>query len=391
MLDLCVWCAHVCEGSFAGLARLGGRKVAGDSNHELVANILRNSVGALAGYAAGDLLELRPAAGRAFRAEPFSTWRSWLKGRIEELAAAIEVGRPEIFTAQIQWGRIVLQARGIEPEHFRAGIECLREVFAKELPAEARPLAEEYLRRALERFGGAAQEAVSRLSSETAAGRVASRYLLAALEGDRRRARETVLKEGTAELSVPQIYLEVVLPVQEEIGRMWLANEITVAEEHLATSTTRSVLAQLLAMAPMRARNGKTAMTAAVAGNRHDIGLQVVCDFFEMEGWKAIQLGADVPIGDLAEAVDCFDVDLLALSVTQTVHLPTLRETVQAVRTRRDGAAMKILVGGLALRSCPDTAEQLGADAYAAGPLEAVKTAASLFKLPHDPGFFFHR
>lgn len=365
--------------------------MAGNSNHELVANLLQTSAGALAGYAAGDLLELRPAAGRAFRTDPFSTWRSWLKGRIEELAAAIGVGRPELFAAQIQWGRIVLEARGIEAEHFRAGIECLREVLAKELPAEARGLTEEYLRPALERFGGAAQEAVSRLSPATAAGRVASRYLLAALEGDGRRARETVLKEGAAELSVPQIYLEVVLPVQEEIGRMWLANEITVAEEHLATSTTRSVLAQLLAMAPMRERNGKTAMTAAVAGNRHDIGLQVVCDFFEMEGWKAIQLGADVPIGDLVEAVDCFAVDLLALSVTQTVHLQTLRETIQTVRALPGRGAIRILAGGLALSSCPEAAEQLGADAYAAGPLEAVKTAATLFHLPHNPEFFLRR
>ena len=144
--------------------------------------------------------------------------------------------------------------------------------------------------------------------------------------------RQLVLDGSTPGLTIPQIYLEVILPAQEEIGRMWVANEITVAEEHFATATSRTILAQLLARAPIRPSNGKTVMTAAVAGNRHDIGLQVVCDFFEMDGWRAIHLGADVPIGDLVAAVDGFQVDLLALSAAQSRHLEALRETIAAVR-----------------------------------------------------------
>lgn len=359
-----------------------------NSNHELVAGVLRKSAGALAGYAAGDLLEVRPSAGRAFGADSFSMWRNWLTGRTEELAAAIAVGKPELFVSQIQWGRTVLEARGVEADHFRAGVECLGQVLTNELPNETDKLANEYIRAALEQFDGEAQEACSRLHPETPSGRLASRYLLAALEGDRRRAREIVLKEGAAELPIPRIYLEVVLPAQEEVGRMWLANEISVAEEHFATATTRTVLAQLLAKAPIRQPNGKTVMTAAVVGNRHDIGLQAVCDFFEMDGWKAIQLGADVPVGDLVDAIGCFQVDLLALSVAQTVQLESLRHTIQAVRKGGDSETPKILVGGLAVSHCPEAALEMGADAHASSPIDAVKTADALFGLPYDPSPF---
>ena len=293
-----------------------------------------------------------------------------------------------MFTAQIQWGRAVLEARGVAPACFQAGIECLRQVLMKELPANARDLADPYVAMALDQFDGQAEEACSRLSPETPAGQLASRYLLAVLEGDRRKARETVLDVDPEQMSIPQIYLEVILPAQEEIGRMWLVNEITVAEEHFATATTRSAMAQLLAKAPVRKSNGKTVMTAAVAGNRHDIGIQAVCDFFEMDGWKAVQLGADVPIGDLVEAVDCFQADLLALSATLSSHFPKLRETVAAIRNSDRGKAVKILVGGRAFGGCSETAVRLGADAYASTAQEAVAVAASLFDLPHDPSLF---
>ena len=72
---------------------------------------------------------------------------------------------------------------------------------------------------------------------------------------------------------------------------MWLANEINVAEEHFASHTTKMVMAQLLPHATIQPSNGKTMLAAAVAGNQHDIGLQAVADFFEMDGW-----GVDVSV-----------------------------------------------------------------------------------------------
>ncbi len=359
-----------------------------NTNNDLAATILQNSASALAGYAAGDLLETNAASGQAFGVDPFTMWRHWLTGRVEDLAAAVTVARPELFVAQIQWGRAVLETRGVDPACFRAAVRCLQQVVMKELPADAGEVAAPYLAAALDQFDGQAEEACFRLSPETPAGQLASRYLLAVLEGDRRKARETVLAVDSEQLSIPRIYLDVILPAQEEIGRMWLANEISVAEEHFATATTRAVMAQLLAKAPVREANGKTVLTAAVAGNRHDIGLQAVGDFFEMDGWKAIQLGADVPIGDLVDAIEHFQVDLLALSVTLASHFPKLQETIGVVRNREQEEPIKILVGGRAFGGCAETAVCLGADAYAAAPQAAIAVAASLFDLPHDPSLF---
>ena len=181
--------------------------------------------------------------------------------------------------------------------------------------------------------------------------------------------------------SVPELYLEVLLPSQEEAGRMWQEDEINVAEGHFATSTTKSIMSQLCLHVPRKPPNGRTLLAAAVTGNQHDVGLQAVAEFFEMDGWRVIPLGSDVPIRDLVEAVDFYEADLLGLSVSLRTQLGTLKQTIQAVRRGARGGQVKILVGGGGLAGASDLATQYGADAYAADPLEAVRLGNALVGL----------
>ena len=118
-------------------------------------------------------------------------------------------------------------------------------------------------------------------------------------------------------------------------------------------------------------------VAAAVAGNHHDVGLQAVADFFDMDGWRVVLLGANVPTGDLIEAVGDYQADLLALSAAQRTQLPTLRATIEAIR-RGPSASIKILVGGRALAGAADLAAEFGADGCAAGPAEAVALGNAL-------------
>jgi methanogenic corrinoid protein MtbC1 len=336
---------------------------------------------ALAAYSANELLETRPEAKNGFGPDPFSGWQSWLAGRIEELAAAVVAEQPRLFVSQVQWSKAVLAARGISPEHHRAGLKCLRNVLARELPERARPPATTCLDEALLAFDEQPADVSARLLPDTPAGRLASAYLLALLEGDRRRASRLILDGLEQSRSVPDTYLEVLLPAQQELGRMWLVNEINVAEEHFATQTTKMILAQLLPRATPQPPNGKTVLAAAVSGNQHDIGLQAVADFFEMAGWRTIALGANVPIASLVQAVECFDVDLVALSISLSTQLETAKETITAVREGARGESVKILVGGHALADPGQLPRQLGADGYAADPVMAVALGSRLVGL----------
>ena len=352
-----------------------------NQNNEFLSGVLRQGARALAGYASRELLEKHPEAEKGFQPDPFAGWQNWLAVRVEELAAAIAANRPRLFISQVRWGKAVLEARGISPESFRHSLESLRAVLTSELPEQVQPLAADYIDQALEAFDEPTADFSTRLLPDTEMGHLASTYLLVLLEGDRRRASRLILNALDRGQDVRELYLEVLLPAQEEIGRMWLANEINVAEEHFASQTAKMVMAQLLPRAGLQPANGKTMLAAAVAGNQHDIGLQAVADFFEMDGWRTVLLGANVPARDLVQAVDCFAADLLGISVSQTTQIEAVKTTIQAVRDGVQAAEVKILLGGRAFADPEDLPNELGADGYAADAAEAVALGRQLVGL----------
>jgi methanogenic corrinoid protein MtbC1 len=351
-------------------------------NSEFSARLLKAGARAYAAYASDELLASHPEAKESCGPEPFSAWQGWLAARVEELSAAVSANQPDLFISQVRWARSALAARGVSERHFRAGLTHLKDVLAKELPESARAPVTQCLEKALDEFDVGPAEILTSLLPDTEHGRLAAAYLLALLEGDRRRASRLVLDAVDPAGDVRKLYLEVLLPAQKEVGRMWLAGEISVAEEHFASNTTRTVMAQLLSLAAFEPPNGKTALTAAVAGNHHDIGLHAVADFFEMAGWRTIQLGANVPTDDLLQSVECFSVDLLALAATLNVQVETIRSTIQAIRNGPRGDVVKVLVGGLAFAGSQSLARDVGADGYAADPNEAVRLGGQLVGLP---------
>ena len=220
------------------------------------------------------------------------------------------------------------------------------------------------------------------MTAETPAKRLAATYLLAILEGDRRKAIGLILKAADEGQSVPDLYSRVLQPAQEELGRMWLLGEINVAEEHFATTTTRLVMVQLHAREACGPSNGKTLVAAAVAGNQHDLGIQVVADLFERDGWRVIQLGSNAPTDDLAQAVEFYDADLVALSVSLAAQLTALEETIAAIRATERGTSVKILVGGCGMTGAADLAKSKGADDYASSAVDAVARGNALVGFP---------
>ena len=137
-------------------------------------------------------------------------------------------------------------------------------------------------------------------------------------------------------------------------------------------------MSQLFERAPARSSRGKTVLVAAVAGNRHDLGTQTVADFFELDGWRTIHLGADVPADTLLNVLDSIEVDVLCLSAALPIQLPVLLDTISVVRSSSRGSHIKILVGGPAFHSAARPRQSARADAQADDARHAVLTACAL-------------
>ena len=131
------------------------------------------------------------------------------------------------------------------------------------------------------------------------------RQLSAALEaGDRSEAERIVREALDARLSRHTIYDDVIAVAMHEIGRRWELGEITVADEHLATSISYGLLALVSELTRVeRTRRMEPVLLAAVEGERHVLGLQMAADVLEGAGYPVLSLGGDVPTDDLLEIV----------------------------------------------------------------------------------------
>lgn len=172
------------------------------------------------------------------------------------------------------------------------------------------------------------------------------RYLAAQLAGDRQEALRLVHLEGLERgIDAPRLALEVIMPAQREIGRLWQENRIGVAEEHLATAISQLVVSTLYAHFPRQQPNGKRIIVACVEGEQHELGARLVADFLEMEGFLVHFLGANVPTDSLVSMVRTERPNLVVLSSATTLHIAQLRSAVSRVRLV-GGDALPIAVGG---------------------------------------------
>lgn len=196
---------------------------------------------------------------------------------------------------------------------------------------------------------------------------------LLAARGDA--ARRRVLAAADEGVPVRELYTDVFAPVQQEVGRLWQLGRASVAQEHYATAITQLLMAQLYPSEAPDRPAGLRIGAMAVAGEQHDMGLRMVADFFEMEGWEVLYFGANTPPDEITVTLGDRPVDLLALSATLGGSLCTLRELIAALRAKL-APAPPVLVGGHVFDRVPDLWRRVGADDHAstpAGALDAVR------------------
>lgn len=160
-----------------------------------------------------------------------------------------------------------------------------------------------------------------------------------------------------------------------EIGRLWQVSRVSIAQEHLATAVGESLMAQAFAGAEFAPPVKRRAIFACVQENHHVMGLRMVSDAFEVEGWEVQFLGADTPTRSLVEQVQRYRPDLVGLSVSLPSQISAARSAIERLRDVPGVGKPSILVGGLALNQLDELWRDLGADRWGANAKAALREA----------------
>ncbi len=297
---------------------------------------------------------------------------------LAHLSVAIATASPALFVNYLAWSKVVLVARNVHPEDVAESLDCLAEVLRAELPGEAGALAAHYVAEAGRALPAAPADVPSVLEGDDPLAALARQYLQALLGGDRHAAGRLVLDAVAGGVPVRDVYLGVLQRAQQEVGRLWQVNRLSVAQEHFCTAATRALLSRLAPQVFATPRTGRSLLATCVGGELHDIGLYMVCDFFEMDGWDTHYLGANVPAPQVVEAVARRRPDVLAVSTTMVFHLPAVTRLIAGVRAAEACAGVPVLVGGAPFRLDPDLWRHVGADGGAPDAPGAVAAATRL-------------
>ncbi|MEX0742498.1 MAG: cobalamin-dependent protein, partial [Phycisphaeraceae bacterium] len=294
---------------------------------------------------------------------------------LDYLAHAVASEDLQIFIAYLRWAKIVHLALNRNVDALTAQLQALQQLL-RETPESA--AAEDYLASALAQLPEMPTELPSFLTNNDALDTLANDYLALLLNGDRNAASRLILENVERGVAVRDLYLRVFQPAQYEVGRLWQLNQITVAQEHFCTAATQLIMSQLYANIFSTTRVGLKLVATAVSGDLHEVGIRMIADFFEMEGWDTLYLGSNLPTESVIATLRSEKPDLLAISATLTPHVHHVNQLIAAIRRHPDVAHTRILVGGYPFSATPNLWRHVGADATAADAQAAVEIGTTL-------------
>ena len=176
----------------------------------------------------------------------------------------------------------------------------------------------------------------------------------------------------------------VIKPTLYKIGTLWEDGEISIAQEHLASSIVTRINSFLYSQfISLDVTKGK-AVISSIANEFHEIGARIIADSLETNGWDVDYLGANTPLNDLIDLLIKQEPLLVGLSVSMPFNVDNLNYAVKKIKTHSELNDIKILVGGKVLNDNRDLWKKIDADGWAEDSQEAIQVAEGWLKETRD-------
>lgn len=197
--------------------------------------------------------------------------------------------------------------------------------------------------------------------------------LLAADEG----GSWTIFQSALASGATPrELHEGLLIPSMQSIGQRWADGDISILDEHRATTVASRLVSRLGPSFRQSGRRRGIVILGVVVGDLHGMPTAIIADLLRGERFDVIDLGANTPPESFAEAVRTTDgAVLVGVSASCDADIRSVRETVATIRSTH--ADIPILVGGASIPTA-DLAEELGASGYARTPTEILDTVEAL-------------
>jgi methanogenic corrinoid protein MtbC1 len=171
---------------------------------------------------------------------------------------------------------------------------------------------------------------------------------MALLAGDEAGVEAALSEARHRGADLAEVARDLIGPAFEELGTMWHAGEVSIAEEHLATALVSRAFTRQAAPLPAPPLGAPRLVLSCLAGEFHELGVRVVAEVARAAGWQAEVLGANTPREAAIRFIAVHRPAAVGLSLALTAHLAECIRTVEEIR--KASPSTKILVGGYVFR-----------------------------------------
>ncbi|WP_179218804.1 B12-binding domain-containing protein [Saccharibacillus sp. O23] len=298
------------------------------------------------------------------------------------LAESVQMDSPSLFVHYIGWLKQLLAGYGLNEKDIRIKLELILGRIRAAVQGEERERAVRILEMGILRMSEPAEQP-SYISEEQPLGQECRAYLDALLRRDRSGAYALIDAAIASGASLREVYRHIFQTSQYEVGRLWQTQQISVADEHYCSAVTQSAMSRLYADWIGLKKQDRTGVlvSACIGGEMHEIGLRMLTDVFELEGWETHYLGSRVDEEELIETAAKSGADLIALSATMTFHVHLMKKQIARLRADERLAGVKIMVGGLPFNVDAALWRRVGADGYSPDADRALLEAGRLMRM----------
>jgi len=167
-------------------------------------------------------------------------------------------------------------------------------------------------------------------------------------------------------ISVDELITDVCSPLMRIVGEEWQAGRLNEAQEHIIASAFMSFFLPRVTSSLTR-KNAPAVVFSTFQGDRHQMGLLFVATMAAARNLRCFYLGADLPEGAIADAVQRVDAKVVCISIVNKASPKTLSANLAVLRDLLP-REREIWVGGFGFEG-PDF-KTLPANCHAPGKFE---------------------
>jgi excisionase family DNA binding protein len=206
-----------------------------------------------------------------------------------------------------------------------------------------------------------------------------SAFLQTLIDGGEEAAANFFITAHLEGKPLTEIIDRLVCPAMREIGELWHREEISVAQEHLATRTAISAIYKLRSALPVPEMKNGLAMCCAMEGDLHELPTLLAQITIENEGLEVINFGAATPLYCLADEAARHSPNFVCISATVINDLERLTRDYKDFREKTAKLEIPVLLGGGVFEN-ENIRKRFKSEFYARSFTDVAEFARNLYK-----------